>query len=63
MHIGYWWESWTERYHEEDVDVGWRIKLNLIIEIGWGAMYWINLAQDKDHCRALVNTVMNLRVP
>jgi hypothetical protein len=28
-------------------------------EIGWGCMDWIDLAQD----RALVNTVMNLRVP
>jgi hypothetical protein len=32
-------------------------------EIGWGGMDWINLAQDKDQWRALVNTVMNLRVP
>jgi hypothetical protein len=32
-------------------------------EIGWGGMDWIALAQDRDQWRALVNTVMNLRVP
>jgi hypothetical protein len=31
-------------------------------EIGWGNMDWIDLAQDKDQWRALVDTVMNLRV-
>jgi hypothetical protein len=32
-------------------------------EIGWGSIDWIDLAQNKDQWRALVNTVMNLRVP
>jgi hypothetical protein len=32
-------------------------------EIGWGAMDCIDLAQDRDQWWALVNTVMNLRVP
>jgi hypothetical protein len=32
-------------------------------EIGWNGMDWIELAQDRDQWRALVNTVMNLRVP
>jgi hypothetical protein len=32
-------------------------------EIGWGGMDWIDLAQDRGHWRALVNTAMNLRVP
>jgi hypothetical protein len=31
-------------------------------EIGWDGMDWIDLAQDRDKWRALVNTVMNLRV-
>jgi hypothetical protein len=31
-------------------------------EIGWGSVDWIQLAQDRDRWRALVNTVMNLRI-
>jgi hypothetical protein len=32
-------------------------------EIGWTGMTWNRLAQDGDHWRAPVNTLMNLRVP
>jgi hypothetical protein len=38
------------------------IKMGLL-EIGWGGVDWIGLAQDRDKWRALVNAVMNLRVP
>jgi hypothetical protein len=34
-----------------------------IREIGWGGMDWIDLAQNRDQWRAVVNTVINLRVP
>jgi hypothetical protein len=38
------------------------IKMDLR-EIEWGGMYWIDLAQDRDQWRALVNMVLNLLVP
>jgi hypothetical protein len=38
------------------------IKMDLR-EIGWGGIDWINLAQDRDQCRAHVNMVMRLWIP
>jgi hypothetical protein len=63
MYVGYWWESQKERRllgrpRRKWVD---NIKMDLR-EIGWGGMNWTDLAQDRDEWRALVNTVMNLRV-
>jgi hypothetical protein len=51
---GYWWESQKERWVDN-------IKMDRR-EIGCDGMDWIDLAQDRDQWRALVNTVMNLRV-
>jgi hypothetical protein len=32
-------------------------------EVGWGDVDWIGLAQDRNRWKALVNSVLNLRVP
>jgi hypothetical protein len=42
--------------------VGDNIKMDIRVT-GWSGMDWIELAQDRDQWRALVTTVMNLRVP
>jgi hypothetical protein len=34
-----------------------------LVEMGGGDVDWIGLAQDRDRWRALVNSVLNLRVP
>jgi hypothetical protein len=38
------------------------IKMDLR-QTGWDSVDWIDMAQDRDKWRALVNTVLNLRVP
>jgi hypothetical protein len=34
-----------------------------LVEVGWGDVDWIGLAQDRDRWSALVDSVLNLRVP
>jgi hypothetical protein len=61
--IDYWWESQRKRPpgrpRHRWVD---NIRMDLG-EVGWGNVDWIGLAQDRNRWRALVNSVLNLRVP
>jgi hypothetical protein len=34
-----------------------------LTEIDWEGVDWVNVAQDRDQWRALVNTIVNLRFP
>jgi hypothetical protein len=34
-----------------------------VVEVGWGDLDWIGLAQDTDRWRALVNSALNLQDP
>jgi hypothetical protein len=62
MHTGYWWESQKRprggprRRWVDNIKIDFR-------EIGWDEVDFIDITQDRDQWRALVNTVLNLRVP
>jgi hypothetical protein len=62
VHTGFWWRDLREGDHFGDPGVHGRIILKWIFKKWDGGMDWIELAQDRDRWRALVNTVMNLRV-
>jgi len=64
VYTGFWWGNLWERDHLGDLGIDGRIILRWIFrKWGVGCMDWIELAQDRDRWRALVNAVMNLRVP
>ena len=64
MYTGCWWGNLRERDHLEDQSVAGNVILRWIFR-KWdvGVMDLIELAQDRDRWRALVNAVMNFRVP
>jgi hypothetical protein len=63
VYTGLWWGNLWERDHLEDPGVEDRIISRWIFRKCVGGMDWIDLAQDMDRWRALVNAVMNFRVP
>jgi len=63
VYVGFWWGSLRKCDHLEDPGVGGSIILRWIFRTWDGSIEWIDLAQDRDRRRALVNAVRNLRVP
>jgi hypothetical protein len=64
VYTGFWWGNMMERDQLEDTDVDERLSLRRIF-MKWNvdSMHWIELAQDWEMWRSLVNAVMNIRVP
>ena len=64
MHTAFWWENLRGKRPLGRPRRRWEdnIKMDISGSGMWG-MDWIELAQDRDRWRALVNAVMNLRVP
>jgi len=62
MYIGFWWGNLRERDHLEDPGVDGMMILNGNFKKWDGSMKWIGLAEGRDVWRALVNSVMNLRI-
>ena len=63
MHTGFWWGKLKERDHLADPGLDERIILRWNFRKWDGAMDWIDLAQDWDRWRTLVNAAMNFGVP
>ena len=63
MHTRFSWGTLREGGYLEDPDRDGRIMLKWFFEKLVGGIDWIDQAQDRDRWRAVVNAVMNLRIP
>jgi hypothetical protein len=64
VHTGFWWGRPEGRRPLGGPRRRWEDNIKMDLQaVGWVGMNWIELAQDRDRWRALVNAVMNLRVP
>jgi hypothetical protein len=63
VHTGFWWGALRKRYHLENLGVDGKIILKRIFNTCERGMDWNDLTQSRDRWQALVNAVMNHRVP
>jgi hypothetical protein len=63
VHLGFYWKNLREGDHLKDPGIDGKIIFKWILEKWKGGTDWIHLVQDTDRLQALVNAVMNLRVP
>jgi len=63
VHTGLWYGHLSERDQLDDLSLDVGLILKWILKKCDGGMDWIDLAQDSDRLRALVDEAMNLRFP
>jgi hypothetical protein len=64
MHTIFWFENLKGRDDSKNLRLRWDDENRIDLwDLGCEGVAWMHLPEDKDHWRAVVNTVMNLRVP
>jgi len=64
VYTGFWWGNLRDRDHFEDSWCRWKGNNKMDLqEMECGGLDWIDLAPDRYRWLALVNAVMNLRIP
>ena len=63
VHTGFWWGKPVGRRPLGRLRHVWEVNIKMDIRGGMEDMDWIDLTQDRDRWQAVVNAVMNLRVP
>ena len=64
VHTGVWWRNLRERDHLEGPRHRWENNMKIdLYEMGWGAMDWNVLVQNRDRWQALIYVLINLQVP
>ena len=64
MYTGFWWGTPEGKRQLGRPRYRWKGNIKIYLkEIGWDGVIWIYLAEDRNRWLAIVNAVMNLRVP